>query len=88
MSPLTRKERASNVKKRNYFAKYSETARAVLDVILDKYADEGINNLDKEVLRIPDFREFGTPIQIAREFGGTNKFVLAMKELQQEIYTA
>ncbi|PHE54663.1 EcoAI/FtnUII family type I restriction enzme subunit R [Bacillus pseudomycoides] len=88
MPPLTRKERANNVKKRNYFAKYSETARAVLEVILDKYADEGIDNLDKEVLRIPDFREFGTPIQIAREFGGTNSFILAMKELQQEIYTA
>ncbi|MGK4104329.1 EcoAI/FtnUII family type I restriction enzme subunit R [Bacillus paranthracis] len=88
MPPLTRKERANNVKKRNYFAKYSETARAVLEVILDKYADEGIDNLDKEVLRIPDFREFGTPIQIAREFGGTKSFILAMKELQQEIYTA
>ncbi|MEI2437858.1 EcoAI/FtnUII family type I restriction enzme subunit R [Priestia megaterium] len=85
---LTRKERANNVKKRNYFGKYSETARAVLEAILDKYADDGIGNLDKEVLRIPDFREFGTPIQIAREFGGPNNFVIAMKELQQEIYTA
>jgi type I restriction enzyme, R subunit len=89
MPPLTRKERANNVKKRNYFAKYGEKARAVLEAILEKYADDGIENLENpEVLKIPDFRKFGTPIQIAREFGGPKQFLLAMKELQEQIYTA
>jgi type I restriction enzyme R subunit len=89
MPPLTRQERANNVKKRNYFSKYGETARMVLEIILEKYKDGGIENLENpEVLKIPDFRKFGTPIQIAKEFGGPKNFINAMKELQREIYTA
>lgn len=89
MPPLTRKERADNVKKRNYFTKYGENARAVLEALLDKYADEGIENLENlEVLKIPEFKKFGSPLEIVKSFGGKQKFLEAIKELENEIYTA
>ena len=89
MPPLTRQERANNVKKRNYFTKYSESAREVLEALLEKYADEGIENLENlEILRVPDFRKFGSPIEIIKRFGGKKKYLEAIKELQKEIYTA
>lgn len=87
--PLTRKERADNVKKKNYFAKYGETAREVLEALLDKYADEGLDNLESvEVLRIPEFSRFGSPLEIVKRFGGGEKFVEAMNDLKQVLYTA
>lgn len=89
MPPLTRRERANNVKKRNYFTKYSDDARVVLEALLDKYADEGLSNLeDLEVLRIPEFQVYGSPIEIVKKFGGKNSYLAVIKELEKEIYTA
>ncbi|PLY13832.1 MAG: restriction endonuclease [Sedimenticola sp.] len=86
--PLTRRERAENVRKRNYFAKYGEQARAVLDALLDKYADEGVENIeDPRVLRINPFDRFGTPIEIVNDyFGGRKKYEQAIRELENELY--
>ena len=85
--PLTRKERANNVKKRNYFAKFGERARKVLEKLLDKYADEGLENLESmDVLKVTPFDEFGTPLEIVKEFGGKDKYLKAIKELEKEIY--
>jgi len=85
--PLTRKERANNVKKRNYFAKFGEKARNVLEKLLDKYADEGLENLESmDVLKVEPFDQFGTPIEIVKEFGGKDKYLSAIKELEKEIY--
>ena len=89
MPPLTRRERANNVKKRNYFAKYSDDARVVLEALLDKYADEGLSNLENlEVLKIPEFQVYGSPIEIVKKFGGKNAYLTVIKELEKEIYTA
>ena len=85
--PLTRRERADNVRKRNVFARYGEQARAVLDALLTKYADEGVLNLDDAtVLRIPPFTEIGTPVQLIRAFGGRDAFVAAVHDLQSALY--
>jgi type I restriction enzyme R subunit len=85
--PLTRKERAENVKKRNYFTKYGEQARKVLEVLLDKYADEGIANIESvEVLRVNPFTDFGSPIEIFSQFGNKAKYLEAVKELENELY--
>ncbi|MBU0968677.1 MAG: DEAD/DEAH box helicase family protein [Proteobacteria bacterium] len=86
--PLTRKERANNVKKRNYFSKYGDEARAVLEALLEKYADHGITNIeDPKILELPPFRELGTKTQIRRGiFGGPDKFSQALTELEQELY--
>ena len=85
--PLTRRERADNVKKRDVFNKYGDQARAVLDALLAKYADEGVFNLDDvTVLRIPPFTELGTPVQLIEVFGGREGFVEAVHELQSALY--
>ncbi|MBI1224108.1 MAG: hypothetical protein GC192_02625 [Bacteroidetes bacterium] len=85
--PLTRRERAMNVKKRDYFTKYGEQARRVLEALLDKYADEGITNLESlDVLKVRTLNEFGSPIEILREFGGKERFLAAVRELEGEIY--
>lgn len=87
MPPLTRKERANNVKKRNYFTKYGEQARKVLEALLDKYADEGITNIESiEVLRVNPFDEFGSPLEIINQFGSKEKYLDAVKELEFELY--
>lgn len=87
MPPLTRKERANNVKKRNYFTKYGEQARKVLEALLDKYADEGITNIENiEVLRLNPFDELGSPIEIINQFGSKEKYLDAVKELEFELY--
>jgi len=87
--PLTRRERAENVKKRNYFAKYEEKARAVLVTLLDKYADEGLNNIeDPKVLKIQPFDQYGTPSEIIQAFGGRDKYFAAVRELEENIYSA
>ena len=88
-APLTRKERANNVKKRNYFTKYGEQARAVLETLLDKYSDSGIENIENlNILNIKPFDQFGTPVEILKLFGGRNQFLQAVKELEHEIYKA
>jgi Type I site-specific restriction-modification system, R (restriction) subunit and related helicases len=85
--PLTRKERANNVKKRNYFTKYGDQAKKVLEALLDKYADEGIANIESiEVLRVNPFDEFGSPLEIINEFGSKEKYLQAIKELEIELY--
>jgi len=85
--PLTRKERANNVKKRNYFTKYGLQAKQVLEALLDKYADEGITNIESiEVLRVTPFDAFGSPVEIIKEFGSKEKYLQAVKELEVELY--
>lgn len=85
--PLSRKERANNVRKRNYFTQYSDQAQKVLDALLDKYADEGITNLESlEVLRVKPFDEFGSAYEIISRFGGKEQYLAAVKELEQELY--
>ncbi len=86
--PLTRKERANNVKKRNYFAKYGEQARNVLSALIDKYADEGLNTLESmEVLKLNPISDFGSPLEIVKTFGGRKQYLNALKELEDEIYS-
>lgn len=85
--PLTRKERANNVKKRNYFTKYGDQARLVLEALLDKYADEGITNIESiEVLRVKPLTDFGSPVEIIKEFGNKENYLQAVKELEIELY--
>ncbi len=85
--PLTRRERAENVRKHNYFTKYEDQARMVLDALLDKYADAGIENLeDNAILKVPPFNEIGTPMEIARLFGGKAGYENAIQELEAHIY--
>ncbi len=87
--PLTRRERANNVKKRNYFGKYGEQARAVLEALLEKYADHGIGDIeDSKVLELPPFDKYGTKTQIRRGiFGGVDKYSQAITELEQALYS-
>ena len=85
--PLTRRERADNVRKRHVFAKYAPQARAVLDALLDKYAETGILDVeDPAMLRINPFALFGTPLEIARLFGGNHQYLAAIHELQGALY--
>ena len=85
--PLTRRERAANVRKHNVFRKYGYQARAVLDALLNKYADEGVLNLDDaNVLRIPPLNTLGTPVQLVKAFGGKAQFIAAARDLQAALY--
>lgn len=85
--PLTRKERAENVKKRDFLHKFSGVARQVIDALLDHYANEGISELEKtEVLRLDPFRQIGKPSRIASLFGGPEGYKETIKELEEEIY--
>ena len=85
--PLTRRERAESVKNRDAFTRYAGQARAVLDALLDKYADEGVLDLDDaKVLKIPPLNSLGTPVQLVRAFGGKPSFERAVLDLQSELY--
>lgn len=85
--PLTRRERAENVRKRDVFTKYGDQARAVLDALLAKYEDEGLIDLsDAAVLRVAPFTDLGTPVQLIRAFGGREGFEDATKELLAGLY--
>jgi type I restriction enzyme R subunit len=85
--PLTRHERANNVRKRDVFAKYGPQARAVLDALLLKYADEGVVDLsDANVLRIAPISALGTPVQLIAAFGGKDRFDRAVHEMQSALY--
>lgn len=88
--PLTRKERAENVKKRNYFTKYGETAQQVLNNLLDKYADEGVQEIENiHVLKVKPFDEMGRPLEIIKKgFGGKNQYLEAVQDLEAAIYQA
>lgn len=86
--PLTRKERANNVKKRDVFSKYSGVAKEVLEALLDKYMNTGIYEIEKtEVLKLDPFQKLGKPAKIASYFGGKEGYLKAVQELEQEIYT-
>ena len=86
--PLTRKERANQVKKRNYFTKYGDQARAILTALLDKYADEGIRTIENaKVLKLKPFSDIGTPMEIINQvFGGKESYETAIQELEQELF--
>ncbi len=85
--PLTRKERINKVKKRNYFTKYGDKARKVIDALLEKYADEGIGDIETlNILKVNPLREFGTTIEIINYFGGKEKYMQALREIKQAIY--
>lgn len=86
---LTRKERAENVRKRNYWTKYGDKARNVLNAILDKYAETGIEAIeDMKVLTVPPITDIGTPKEIIDSFGGKPQYLQAIRELENEIYSA
>lgn len=85
--PLTRRERAANVRKRDVFARYGEKARAVLEALLLKYQDEGFTELDNlSVLKIDPFDKMGTPVELLKPFGGREGFEEAVRELQAALY--
>jgi type I restriction enzyme R subunit len=86
---LTRRERAEQVRKRDVFSKYGPQARAVLNALLDKYADEGIQNIeDSRGLRVQPFNQIGTPMEIVKLFGGRVRYEAAVRELETELYAA
>jgi type I restriction enzyme R subunit len=85
--PLTRKERANNVKKRDFFTKYGEQARQVLEKLLDKYADEGVTDIESlEVLKVKPFTDFGSPVEIIGSFGSKKEYMQGIRELEFELY--
>ena len=87
--PLTRRERANNVKKRDFLSKYSGVAREVLEALLDKYMNTGIYEIEKtEILQLDPFLKYGKPAKIAGYFGGKSGYLKAVKELEKEIYEA
>lgn len=85
--PLTRKERAEQVRKQDVFAKYGETARIVLNALLDKYADQGIIAIeDTTVLQLDPFAKLGTPVELVRSFGNKQQYKAAIRELESLLY--
>lgn len=85
--PLTRKERANNVKKKDFLSKYSGIAREVLESLLDKYMNTGIYEIEKtEILKLDPFQKLGKPAKIAGYFGGKAGYIQAVKELEEAIY--
>lgn len=88
--PLTRKERAKNVRKRNYFTKYGKQAAEILDALLTKYVDSGLSDLENvDVLKVDPIKQYGTQVYIVNNiFGGIAKFREAIRELEAEIYAA
>lgn len=87
--PLTRKERANNVKKRDYLSRYEGVAKQVLEALLDKYANKGILEFENEdILDTPPFNTIGKPQKIVKLFGGWEKFEKALKDLENELYVA
>ena len=85
--PMTRKERAASVKEGDFFTKFGEKARKVLEALLDKYSDTGISELeDKKVLKLPDFEKLGAPSAIMKLFGGKENYDNAINKLKHEIY--
>ncbi|MBP1920285.1 type I restriction enzyme R subunit [Youngiibacter multivorans] len=85
--PLTRRERANNVKKRDFLSKYNGVAREVLEALLDKYMNTGVYEIEKtEVLKLDPFLKFGKPSKIAQFFGGKDGYLQAIRELEEELY--
>ena len=89
MPPLTRRERANRVKKRNAFTQYGPVARKVIDALIDKYADEGIATIESnEVLKVQPFTDFGSPVELIKSFGGRTQYLGALQTLERELYAA
>ena len=87
--PLTRKERANNVKKRDFLSKYSGVAREVLEALLDRYMNVGVYEIEKtEILQLDPFKRLGKPSKIAAYFGGKAGYLKAIQELKEELYKA
>ena len=87
--PLTKRERAENVKKRQYLQKYSDVAQKVINALLDKYANDGIKEIeDTKVLQLKEFAQIGSPMKIVKAFGGKESYQKAVQELENEIYYA
>ena len=85
--PLTRRERAEHVQKRHVFAKYGEKTRAVLQALLQKYADSGIRSVESlDILKVDPLTTFGTPVEIIHLFGGKKNYLAAVHELETELY--
>ena len=85
--PLTRRERAENVRKRDFLSRYGGVARQVLEALLDKYKDAGIYEIEKtEILQLDPFRQYGKPARIAEYFGGKEGYLNAVRELEEAIY--
>ena len=85
--PLTRKERANNVRKRNYFAKYGDLAQKVISNLIDKYEEEGITSIESgSVLKVKPLSQMGSPVELVRAFGSKKAFDEAIRELEDEIY--
>jgi len=85
--PLTRRERAAKVRKRNVFGKYGDKARAVLEALLEKYADAGLDSMESlEILKVEPLTKFGTPIEIVDLFGGKNRYLAAIHDLETQLY--
>jgi type I restriction enzyme, R subunit len=85
--PLTRRERAERVRKRHVFGKYGDKARAVLEALLDKYADAGLKSVESlEILKVDPLADFGTPIEIVAMFGGKPNYLAAVQELETQLY--
>ena len=86
--PLTRRERANRVKKRNVFTQYGPVARKVMDALIDKYADEGIATIESnEILKVQPFTDFGSPVELIKSFGGRPEYLSAIQTLERELYT-
>lgn len=87
--PLTRRERADKVRKRHVFAQYGDRTRAVLEALLEKYADGGVKSVESlEILKVDPLTAFGTPLEIVKLFGGKEKYLAAIHELETELYTS
>jgi hypothetical protein len=85
--PLTRKERANNVKKRDFLSRYGADARAVLEALLQKYMNTGIYDLESlDVLKLDPLKQFGAPSKIVKLFGGKEGYLKAIRELEEELY--
>ncbi|MDU5230129.1 MAG: type I restriction-modification enzyme R subunit C-terminal domain-containing protein, partial [Anaerococcus sp.] len=85
--PLTRKERADAVKKRDYLSKYEPVAKEVLNALLDKYSDSGIKDLeDIKILANDPFNKYGSPNKIVKQFGGKDAYLKAVQNLSNMIY--
>jgi type I restriction enzyme, R subunit len=87
MPPLTRRERANRVRKRNVFTQYGPVARKVIEALIDKYADEGVATIESmDVLRVPPITHLGSPVELIRSFGGRDQYLAALHLLEQELY--
>lgn len=85
--PITRKQRAEKLKKSSYLNKYKDTAREILNILLEKYTTDGIEVFeDNAVFKLPVFEKFGNPTKIAKEFGSKQNFINTMKEIANQIY--